>query len=213
VLSRSEFKPDGAVLEPVAAQVIPVVTRGAQATYTAGIALYAWATTQNTPNRQAVAEFRAREYSGSPERGMNMTFVGQLTREQAGLACPRLSEVQDRTDDAANAFAGDRASMSPQRYGTAVHTHLKHQIDGLGEENFRAEVSLLKSKEASYYSQRGSIRIDVYENTTTGTICIYDIKTGEADLRSRRILEIMGRAVRAYGVPDRMIITTIRPTR
>ncbi|MBL8568735.1 MAG: hypothetical protein JNK84_06580 [Phreatobacter sp.] len=160
-----------------------------------------------------MAAFNARDYSAGPAPVRELSFVGQLTREQVEQACPRLPEVQERTDIAADAFAGDRFWVSPQRYGTAVHTHLKHQIDGLNDPKFRAEMSLLKAEEANRRGERGSIRIDVFERTNSDTVCVYDIKTGEAGLGPTRTLEIVGRVRHAFQFVPRIIITEIRPTR
>lgn len=103
--------------------------------------------------------------------------------------------------------------MSPQLYGTAVHTHLKHQIDELNDGDFSAEVSLLKSAEARHYGERNSIRIDVLERTRSDTVCVYDIKTGEAGLGLARSFEIADRVQRSFRFTRRIIVTEIRPTR
>jgi hypothetical protein len=137
VLSRSEFRPDGAVLEPAflpaGLVAAPVIVK----TFELGMILYVAMSARNGPDAQAVAAFTSREYASGASPGPHVAFVGQLTRDQVEQACPRLPEVQERTDIAADVFAGDRARMSPQQYGTAVHTHLKHQIDGLSDPGFQ----------------------------------------------------------------------------
>ncbi len=213
VLSRSEFKPDGAVLEPAFLPAVPLVAPVVGKTLQLGMILYVALSARNGPDAQAVAAFTSREYTPGASTEPQVAFVGQLTRDQVEQACPRLPEVQERADIAADAFAGDRTSMSPQQYGTAVHTHLKHQIDGLLDPDFRAEVSFLKSRAADYYGQRGSIRIDVLERSKDDTVCVYDIKTGEAALGPWRSFEMVDRVRHAFPRWRRMIITEIRPTR
>ena len=213
VLSRSEFRPDGAVLEPAFLPAVPLVAPVVGETLELGMILYVALSARNGPDAQAVAAFTSREFTPGAATEPQLAFVGQLARDQVEQACPRLPEVQERTDIAADAFAGDRARMSPQLYGTAVHTHLKHQIEGLLDPDFRAEVSFLKSRAAEYYGQRGSIRIDVLERSKDGTVCVYDIKTGEAALGSGRSSEMVDRVRHLFPRWRRMIVTEIRPTR
>lgn len=103
--------------------------------------------------------------------------------------------------------------MSPTQYGTAVHTALKHRIDGLGDPNFRAEVSLLKSAWGNY-GQDGTIRIDVFELAHHDTVCVYDIKTGSSGMSLPRFDEIASRVNSIYrGAIRRILITEVRPRR
>ena len=65
--------------------------------------------------------------------------------------------------------------------------------------NFRAEVSYLKAQEENEgstdakepkdpkWGMKGTIRVDVYENTQKGTVCVYDIKTGRSGLSKARV--------------------------
>ena len=104
--------------------------------------------------------------------------------------------------------------MSPQQFGTLVHAHLKQQIDRLGNPAFRAEVSRLKGQAAdAKYGASGSIRIDVLEYVGGGTVCVYDIKTGESGLSPKRMAEISESVFRAYPNTQRIIVTEVRPRR
>jgi hypothetical protein len=206
VLSRSEFRPDGAVLEPASLQVISRLGQAARATYGAGVALYAWMSTHNDSQNQAIFTARSWGYAG----GTEVVRVERMTRENAELVCGRFSEVQDRTNAAANSLAHLREGLSPTQYGTAVHTHVKHQIDALRNPDFRAEVSLLKSIEARY-GHEGTVRIDVFERTKDNTVCVYDIKTGSRGMSMPRWDDIAGRANDVFERPRRIILTEIRP--
>jgi hypothetical protein len=92
-------------------------------------------------------------------------------------------------------------------------------INNLEDKNYRAEVSLQKMREEGVfreslrYGEKGSIRIDVLEQTPEGAVCVYDIKTGESGLSPRRIAELGLTVARVYGVPTRLIITETRPFR
>jgi hypothetical protein len=137
-----------------------------------------------------------------------------LNRDQVRHACPRLGEVQDRTDRATEIVRAGGGIMSPQQFGTAVHTHLKQQIDRLANLHFRAEVSRVKSEEAeTRYGRRGSIRIDVLENVGDGTVCVYDIKTGQSGLSPKRMAEIAENAFKHFPGTQRIIVTEIRSRR
>jgi hypothetical protein len=104
--------------------------------------------------------------------------------------------------------------MSAQQRGTAIHTHLRHQIQNLRNPNFRTEVSLLKGLEDdARYGAKGSIRIDVLENVGNGTVCVYDIKTGRSGLSPARMAEIAGTVLTAYPRTQRIIVSEIRPLR
>jgi hypothetical protein len=104
--------------------------------------------------------------------------------------------------------------MSRQQFGTAVHTHLKRQIDALADPNFRAEVSHLKSRsEEVRYGTTGSVRIDVLENAGGGTVCVYDIKTGVSGLSTARMGEIARVALKHFPNTRRIIVSEIRPHR
>jgi hypothetical protein len=79
--------------------------------------------------------------------------------------------------------------------------------------NFRAEVSATKTREAGY-GELGSTRIDVFENPGTGTICVYDVKTGEkTGISFARMVELAGAARALYPDSSRIIVTEVRPNR
>lgn len=59
---------------------------------------------------------------------------------------------------------------------------------------------------------KGTIRVDVYEDTQKGTACVYDIKTGRSGLSKARIVEIVSNVYKgSRSKPDRIIITEVRP--
>ena len=169
---------------------------------------------RNTPDRRAIIEFNARGYRTDESGELNRANVEVLNRNQVREACPRLEEVQSRTDGAAETVRRGGGIMSPQQYGTAVHTNLKRQIDSLKDPNFRAEVSRLKSEtEEVRHGRRGSIRVDVLENAGGGTVCVYDIKTGTSGLSPARMAEIVGDTFKHFPNTKRIIISEIRPKR
>lgn len=115
--------------------------------------------------------------------------------------------------------------MSASQYGTEVHWRVATAI-GKEDPNFIAELSLRKmaeegASEAEIKEARkggiksgtkGSIRVDVFENAGERTVCVYDIKTGNAGLSHARFLEIVANVRSMYGDATRIIITEVRPT-
>ena len=79
--------------------------------------------------------------------------------------------------------------------------------------NFRAEYSLIKSQEAEYYGEKGSVRVDVLENVGNGTVCVYDIKTGDKGMNVSRMDEIAFNVNRRYPGTQRVIVIETRPGR
>lgn len=140
-----------------------------------------------------------------------MAAVARLTREQVDAYCPRFQDVQTRTDETYARIAREQPFASASQLGTTVHVSMKRQLDGIGDPDYRAEVSAIKSKEEARYGDRGSVRIDVLENVGNGTVCVYDPKTGRAGLSAARIVEIATAARLAYRTSSRIVVTGVRP--
>lgn len=140
-----------------------------------------------------------------------------ISVEQAGEACKYLPAVQDWTNTAARKFASERSELGPRIYGIKVHTWIKREIDK-GKEaglygNLRAELSLLEGeKDPVHYSRRGSTRLDIFENRLDdgGYVCVYDIKTGGAELTAARIKDISLIVLDHYG-PVPFVIVEVKP--
>jgi hypothetical protein len=226
MLSRSRWTENGPVAEPASEQeatvqqvaapalLLPLVqpahvaaAAAAAATAAAGVRLLNWLSSRdNAADRPPIATFRARDYQDVD----NLTSVTTRTREELSNICHQLEDVQRRTNRITEAVMSQRPGLSPSQFGTEVHTRLKAELDRLKDPNYRAEVSLLKSREAAYYSQRGSVRIDVYERASSDTACVYDIKTGQEGLSRARFREMYARAREVFDV-SRVIVVEVRP--
>lgn len=205
-----------AVVQP--AYYIPV-PHPVAAAVEAGLVLYTWMSTRNSASETAVFGFRAGAYTPGQTEDSPAIWVGRLTRDEVDDACPRHAEVQSITNQSAEAI--DRGAYpNAAQYGTAVHLRIKREINGPDttpssvprDQNFRAELSLLKSADENY-GALGTKRIDVYENPGTGTVCIYDIKTGRGELSMARMLELASSAQYYYPGTKRIIVTEVRPSR
>lgn len=153
--------------------------------------------------------FRARafEVANSPQRVF--ASMKELTQDEARRLCPRYMTVQTQTDIAAFAAGPRSAYKSPATYGTAVHTHLDHQIQEMNDPDLRPEKSYMKYREEMPYGSyrygevtRGrddSLRIDVLEKVSPELVCVYDIKTGPTRLSQSRIKDISYAVAKNFG--------------
>lgn len=167
---------------------------GGATIFTALTALFLELSKRNSDSQTAILEFNAREFAASDSRDTPPAFVSVLTREQTDAYCPRQAEVQETTSRIAADEKEKGHFTSARDYGTLVHRRLAEEINGSGgyrqprDPDFRAEVSFIKSIEEPC-GVRSSVRVDVLERVNDETVCVYDIKTGKADYRSRAWLK------------------------
>jgi hypothetical protein len=193
----------------------------------AGAALYTWLSSRG--DRKGVV-IGVSVDENNPDK-LNTVWVGKLTDEEFKEACPRYEQVQALTDRAAATARFDRRDWSASGFGTEVHTRIAREVNGTVKEtgeyrspdnpkdpNFRAEYSALKARAANpnapppRYGQKGTIRVDVLENNTKeGSVCVYDIKTGERPLSGPRMVEIAKAVYSYYPNAKRFIVTEVRP--
>jgi hypothetical protein len=184
----------------------------------AASALYTWLSSRNEPNHTAALSLPATEYQLGSSGKLERTWVEQLTDEQLKEVCRQYPKTQALTDQAADTT--NRALYrTAAEYGTAVHAKLAQAI-GKNDPNFRPEVSLLKTldetgelPEKIPYGTKGSVRIDVLENTDTNRVCIYDIKTGKSGLTPSRIAELARTVYLRYPKARSFLVIEVRPQR
>ena len=144
--------------------------------------------------------------------------VEALTFEQVSQVCTRLPEVQAWTDAAATKYALIRSDMTEQAWGMLIHKEVETTIKTLKAEfpgeydDLSAELSLDALGAVVSYGKRGSSRLDVAEDRRkdTGSMCIYDVKTGNEGLTARRVGQLYTVSVQKYGAAIFYIIE-IRP--
>lgn len=173
--------------------------------------LYEHLSQLNSDKERAVATFKARDYRPDQSGFLAVTQVAMLDRDQVNAACPRLDEVEARTQEAMDRVKRERPELTGAQLGTAVHLDLNQQIKDLNDPNFVAERSFLKEGGDARYGLKDSVRIDVYENAGNRTVCVYDIKTGDARLRAIRSFEIAAAVLKRFPGTTRIIITETKP--
>ena len=164
---------------------------------------------QNSAEATAIVSFQARQFTLGAGEQLDLINTTRLDRAETAVVCPRLAEVQSRTDLAAQLIEKNYPGLTPQDFGNAVHYNVSKQIRGLNDPNFRAEVSSIKSLEVNYGRPR-SIRIDVLEQTNRGFYCAYDIKTGKAGLSLARASEIANNTYAIWGRIQPIVVVEIR---
>lgn len=63
----------------------------------------------------------------------------------------------------------------------------------------------------SYTVEKGSFRLDLYEKTPVGTVCVYDYKTGDAEFGAIRALTLARRAKMYYPDARSIIMVQVKP--
>jgi hypothetical protein len=99
--------------------------------------------------------------------------------------CPKTGEFDDLLGRIAEATP--REGRSPQQWGMDVHRAMEQEIgrryDPMNNV-VRTEFSLREGREATR-GEAGTSRLDIYHRVEgTDTICVYDIKTGQAALNT-----------------------------
>lgn len=182
-----------------AAQIARVAV---QKTIEAGLALYTWLSSRDRSDKVAVYAFRAREFQFESGLQPVLSSVRTLSREEAANFCKFLSKVQEFTDDGVKKAIADGIPRGAV-FGTKVHKFIADKINGMGEPDFVAEISVLKSLEAGAslpdladiknknYGKLNTVRIDGFEYLADlKTVCIYDPKTEKARLTFSRMKEL-----------------------
>lgn len=210
VIARSVWTPDGPSAQVT---VQPVFADKLLAN---GAVLFGWLSSQNGDGLQAVMGFTAREFRPGTSSSLQLGYVGQLSEEEVEAACYRWRQVEGFAARAANAAGPVSQYPSAVVYGTAVHSRFRDYVNDQHDLHFRAERSFLKEQaEPTHddvtYGYRGSIRVDAYEYRDDETLCIYDLKTGKADLKDRCAEILATASATGFRNIRRVIVTEARP--
>lgn len=180
-------------------------------------AVYGAIQTLTDDDRVPVVVFKAWERDG--RAGAIPVLVDLLERERVRQSCKVINEVQTWTNQA---VAEERATGSqepPWIFGTRVHKRIRDKVDLAKAEqsllygNLEAEYSIDPSGD-NRHGRPDSTRLDILEKIPgeePELICVYDIKTGNAQLDVKRLAEIAASvAIKFPGVD--LFILEIKPT-
>ncbi|BAF87786.1 unknown protein [Azorhizobium caulinodans ORS 571] len=218
-ISRTTWSKTGIESEPVVQPaflpLIVLAPEAAIATVELGLILYTYMATRRVEESRApYISLNAAEFSGDQNESISLRRVGTASYQRVNQACKYFDEVNKITNTA-SVNAGDRANyVSAATYGTAVHVRVKESVEKLDIPNLVAERSYVKEKEEikeAGYGRKGSIRVDVLENASNDTVCVYDIKTGKSSLSKARMLEIAQHAFLLNKNTKNIIIAEVRP--
>jgi hypothetical protein len=219
-LSKTEWTDDGLESQPIVQQAF--LQLGAQVGRVAlkkgieaALALFTWLSARNNRDSTAVFAFKAAQYrKEGPDEAPDAVWVGRLNRDEVNDVCKKFKNMQDLTDGAVDKVRRDGKFKGPADFGTKVHKIIADGIRSQNDHNFRAEVSLIKSKleRDADYGEEDSIRIDGFENRPRiSTVCIYDPKTGRGGLPPSRMTELAQTVQRVYPRTQRIIVIEVRP--
>lgn len=143
--------------------------------------------------------------------------VGTLAQDRVNEFCPKTAEFEEMLTQIAGATPQD--GLTPQQWGTAVHTAMRREVERRYPPSsgvVRAEFSLVGGNDRRY-GTLGSTRLDIYHHVEgTSTICVYDIKTGQAllnaDQAARAHREALSFAIREGVANPRVLIIELRRT-
>lgn len=155
----------------------------------------------------------AHEYTPGDQSSAKLTaWVGQLSQQQLDSACPRNGEVRAITNDVTRTVRASGQYRNRTEFGNKVHRGIANVVKDREDPNFRAEILLDPAGKEARATGEGNVRLDLLENVaSTETLCIYDYKTGKADLSMNRALRLASIASKNFGNHKRIIVIQMRP--
>jgi hypothetical protein len=211
-------------------------SNGVVGLFGAAAALFTGLSAQNSREKTAVLAYRASDYRTEEEPRPKAVWVGRLSEDEVNATCKRYTKTKGVVNAAASKVLTEDKYYDAADFGNMVHKEVELVIKAKGDKNWLAEESLEKleaedpraAEEARLRRQnpnrkppeqprpgaRGSLRVDVLDNQTNGTVCVYDVKTGgQHRLRPTRMAEIARSVYYHFPATRRVIVAEIRPWR
>jgi hypothetical protein len=180
---------------------IPAGTLGPQADGTIGVLTYA---------------YRGQHWS---KGGQAVPVVGQLSKATVDAICSAYDAVQNLTTSTYYNVAA-KSGMSPQQIGTETHRLIELAVRGWPPTSFAifsSNVGLL-SQPSQPQSQQiqgarvaGSSWLDVLQDNGNNTVCVYDIKTGNATLGNRQASRYLSEVRKFRRYATEIIVIEVKP--
>ncbi|MGU3362171.1 hypothetical protein ACLBWX_17740 [Methylobacterium sp. M6A4_1b] len=217
VLSRTTFSPSGIEAEATAQSaflpVVPFVVGPAVAATMEAAALLFVVLRGRKDGFGTAMGLTARGYEFDPKDRISLPtpWVGQLDKSALSRACPRSGEVQEKTDEVARDIEARLPNLTAQQFGNALHSRLAGYYQKLEDPDMRAELSLDGTETEARYGTAGTLRLDLYEKTPNNMVCIYDYKTGGAEMTASRALQLAHVARLFYPYAKGIVIVQVKP--
>jgi hypothetical protein len=131
---------------------------------------------------------RGLSWSSGDERPL----IGRLDIATVDQSCPRFSDVHQTAIEADAMIRAANPDLSPRELGTLIHQEIRNEVRSWPEfkvgvwseqgffEGIRNDNAILP---------RGASRIDILEDSGRNTVCIYDPKTGDTDMRPKQMIQ------------------------
>lgn len=213
-ISRSVWTPNGPQSLPAVEQVrAPGRGRAVAKAIEAVGALYTFLSARQPSGSATVVGFKAWAFARPDDVEVMPEFAGHPTEREAEQACPKLPDVQERTDRVTARVLKSGRTMTPTQQGTAIHHAIKEEINSLRDPDYKAEISFDGSDSEADYGFFGTTRLDVYHYLRhANTLCVFDMKTGRAALSASRSHAFVRSAYRAWAtIPRRILVIQVKP--
>ena len=138
------------------------------------------------------------ELQPPPMRGLSWSsgderpLIGRLDIANVEKSCPRFSDVHQVAVEADAMVRAANPDLSPRELGNLIHREIRNEVQSW------PEIKIGVWSEQGFFQgiendneilPRGSSRIDVLEDSGRNTVCIYDPKTGNTDMRPKQMLQ------------------------
>lgn len=217
VLSRTTFSPFGieseATVQPAFLQAAPLVgAAAARATFEAAALLFTVLSARKGGFGTALG-MTARSYALDPksDEKLPIPVIKQLTMPELGQACPRWNDVMRETDRITTEVRTAYPNLRGKELGLVIHSRLAQFFGDPPDPKFIVEFLLTKEGKPEFYSRRNSLRLDLFELTPDDLVCVYDYKTGTAEIDGRRALELCVAAKGYHPTAKGFVIVQVKP--
>lgn len=217
VLSRTTFSPSGiaaeATIQPAFLPAVPfVVAPAVAATMEAAAFLFVVLRSRKDGFGTAFG-MTAQGYKFDSEDKVSLPtpWVGRLSESDLSVACPRSEEVQRKTNEMAAEIKARFPKLTPQQFGNALHGGLAAYYGTPKDPDMRAELSLDGTDKEARYGSPGTLRLDLFERTPRNMVCVYDYKTGGAEMTATRALQLAQAARLFHPSAQGIVIIQVKP--
>ena len=126
-------------------------------------------------------------------------LIAPLDIGKVDAACPRFADIHQTAVQADATIRSANPGLSPRELGTLIHQDVRDRVKGtygLGVGVWTEQGLFRGIENNNAFLPKGASRIDVLEDAGKGTVCIYDIKTGDNDMKPKQMIQYWQEALR-----------------